>query len=1751
MKFAYFCISEIWNSLYKAEEFTYYLHLNMSKTARGVIMNNRLYINEKQIHSSKIIKGLALVLGFILMFPIMPFHSLKIDAAEVQSEQLYEWVEDLSLDLNADNANEEKDKILLRLNLEDTGTYLLEYYLEDDRKTSVEIYNNGVDVDIHYKVEEYDDNGTYSDLTDDIITNITQSLIDGTAYKEKDYTISGQEFIPISNREIDEGETVVAYQETLDYSISSSPTTYKSAIGFQLDNKYFIARWNYGLTVPTLDIMIQGYEAGTVFMTKLVETPGGDTAKKEILKELAGFEAIPIYLIDIDETTDNVGDSQEVESAIHPDFANITLGDRPGLEINFEHPRKLDENTWSYYDENDPTRTENIPDLSALEFEITLDGVGDAESLDIQLMLQNGGGTGDKVIESNSIEEMDTISYSYSYPDYRVLVTGILPRYNDSDPIANVKTVLDPLDSDNILGWNDLESSSIYAVEKGFSSKVVDPETAAYEFLPKGDSLRDYAYTYLEYYVYRANEEESYLRVKPYDTGELTIKEYEIYYSGTYNVNDPNPLQLWSTHYEESNDNDTYVNISIDVQPTSLEDYFQVKVDFDNQTLASQIMRYEAINAVGIPPAPPVIEAIDNLRVVPPNDDSNDPTRIEFDLTWDAIENSVGKRNLNAILENSDGDDKVYYEVLVNQTPLISLEDDLFEVFRVYEMYEDAGVYKMRLLGPDPLTNPDTDPFNNDSFRNDTTYTQGYNLGNQEIRADEINVYEDGTATPKYTTTRDPKNEGTYTYVANGTANFDIDGVNYLRMRVITEKDGVFAASEYSAPVSLTLNTTRRFVPIVEGLTYEAVFPSDPSFTGDLNELLSIELDWPKVDVSDYENYMLSPLDKSIDQLDYYVYLSEDKELIQDLEDATLTFIEEAVEAASTENAGRVVIDETNLDGLRDGSVIFFPVNNADYATDTNITIPIDGLDLNNTYYVRIVVRLTINDEDPDPSREGDPSAIIGITVPIIPDEPGTDEILPLAPEEVVIDFYDTTKIPTTIEWNIPGEITVKEDTYGFEVFSIESSELPEYIDANEIDPTGDITSIGDHMDLAELKTEAFRIYYEGTDVVLKKYNEENDSWIVQDASLIKKSDGAIWIVDADNSPNRVLYYYVRTINIKQGEPLTYSAWIAGTITSNPIKPPINLIVDYNSDYEMNVNTETIIRFDAPIENISDLDSKYFVEIWVKGEADNQYYQTNEFYSEVNKIVYSSKYVDKDEYEPVGYIRIYYKIYGLSAGKSYDIKVRIEDRTKDVELIDGEELGYPVSQFSKTVTTRTEFNQDDYDKEQKYNQYIDYYLEKSEGLTQNPYYQLETTETMSTAKYRANYADGLIRINKDKTFDMIAFDKTTNVYYIPSSLISTANDYNVTYVFEPKGQSIALHPFSIGKDITNEITETISDINEYGSNLEDYYVKLLISVGEYGSTINGQIPSSDMVNIQMSIIASKMDEEDMDIALEVELNRIIGDHKSELIEQLDTELESGINDVKLTRIVQNVLAGVQSDFYSQGQQIFDEQIIDKGNEVTKLNKNITIGISSDLPDSSNIVYGKTSGGWEVQRSTYYNQKYNIESKELGSFMSVTQTGSEILGEIYTSEQLSLVNKYGLADIFTNYELKTPETIIYNNQMVRTLARLLGANDLEDNISYLKKKGVSVPYFKDYNQLNNENANYLYVQIYALKNQLNLKAVVIRDYNQIEDIRLIDEDYRETLLKGVSLGIIQLEQGQIMPDETMELIEFFELIDNIE
>lgn len=1617
------------------------------------------------------------------------------------ADSIFRWNKNDSLDTTLKVVENKvgENQIFLEADMTKAGGYDLVYYLENSRRTTVHFDQQYDQLKISYKIEEMN-------ATTSAAVNVTQSEID-KSFLEMDYSATVPDWKYMSNKKVN------PISGALEYTVLKNASS-QSGVAFDINGKKVVIKWNF--LTNELFYLFEGYSPGTI----LPVTYSTSTAQQEIkiLKNLENFQVRPTHL---QSSTDGLSN---VETTPIPIPGEDMPGSKPGLEITFQQPMELDMDDWIYkYSDTD--------DFSTLTGIVGIKDIASNNYIDFNFNLNNGDGTAPQSIRELEGAANSGISYIYDQAKHQYKVN-----------IVQNKEILAPVPelSNKIIEWKALAPSRIYNVtidiqldQDPLNTKFKDYNFGT--FLP----ISKFAYTNMAFTINRANRTEANLELVPYSVGSQEEVEYTILYSKVIkSVLHPDD-DLWVRHYYSDQRADEKIFIPVPFNNDSSQDVYQILVDFAGTKMVSQVLNYRAKSDLNVPPTTPKIEAIDKVSIIPPKIDAGTvmqlPTKAEFDLVWSAPDN----RNTKELDEIFQGpEDRLYYEVLVNDLPS-DWGANQFEVIKVFEIFKEGGLYKIK--NHDGVAGPET------GATGSNNYLHGYNSLDQLFRMENISIYEsdendeNGSWTPIINTEiiTDPLDVNKKIYKVTETLTphgFEFPGINYVRIKAITQVNGKITESYMSLPMSLSLSMKKYDIPIAGGLAYL------PKLGATATDPIGITLDWHSIDIREYEEYMLEPLDKEVDQLFYGIYISQSNSAISGLRPKNPG----GDPLVTTDDYINWADSISPIADLRSNRVLYMDIpapSDADMNGVTILSEDILGLDKNTNYYIRIVTKVDVlngNDSHESPYRMSEPSSILSVTTPVIPDPPNEGDIKPLSIENFRVEPLDETQIGAKLSWTYPREVIFAQGQYAFEVISIEDRTLPDEVNST----TMMLEDLRVNPILAKDQLELWRIIVEDNGkAVLKKFNKITGQFENQDPSLLPPSeeDNGITMIDGTNTPNKVYYYYARTIKV-MGQPYVGSPWQKVSFTTAPVKGPKNLVISYDSSFSYNPKTESIIRFDAPIPPNSDLNNEYVMEIYIKGEEDEDYTNTK----------YPVVLLPREEVGTDGSTRLYYKVTGLKPGKAYSIKVRIEDRTKPMETIKDDVQVYPKSPFSERLIVRTEFDQAQYDKEIMYQQFLDYYDQKVKDLTQGPYFVLEKTDTKSVVKYRNLYAIGELQAQAGGSYNVFVEDVKTNIIYLPADFVEAVNNNKITLKVEMMNQNLSIRPFSLGANLTKAIKDQITEIQRYETAAKDYYVKITLESSIYSGTIESKAPASSLVNLKVEVVGSKLLDNFIEEQMVKELDTIIAWKRTSLRSELAAELDKVMDDKKMLKIAQNAVAVVKTNFNFSNNGVLIKNLLTTTKPVTALEKNAILSISPTNMATTLQAYKKVGTSWQVQPSSYQSGQYMLEVIEMTSYILLPlELSATALGGKYTLQELEVIGKYQLTDIFNSKELSSSTMNLQKYRMIPAFARLLGATSGSNDQMFLKNQGITIATTNMYSDLSKAEVLYFHTLVFAKKHSISLNNAKILDYNKIQDLDKISQVYRNTLLIGANLSVFELNNGMVLPDQKVTIKEFIAYLTKID
>ncbi len=1628
----------------------------------------------------------------MLMASVFYVQRIKVEAAD---EPLLTWERTRTMDISFNKGNSVRgsENLLFSFDVRENGLYELEYYLKNGEQTKVYLYKQLDKMEVYYTLNQNDGGdivNKFGNPGDDI--NMNQVDYSGIpTWVNIDKTI-------VSVPENISTTTASAISFDIEYTQSTNVTGFAFELGnVEIPNRRFIADWDRPNN--KMYIWMNGYVDGNIMPIKL--TKQGNDGSEEgdqlyILKNIEGYNIRPVDSRDIEENLVVYDGTNPEEQA----------GSHPGVEISFKHPKTWNSSDWTYeYSDIDVDMDffmEKLTDSSKLlEFEMGLNKTGEQE-----------------INVKRSLESADYIFDSTSNT-YKIFVAK-----EDIEITSG---------TDNTIVWENLESSTIYNAAMYVNLESLNDSDKRYQT----DAYTMNPYTFLEYKVIRTDDE-AYLDIKPYYVENAQNINYAVKYGR--NVNN---LNDWSTYYPTRIDEDM-IRIVVTANWETDDNFYQVVPEWKGAPLDSQILNYQAAEHEDsglIAPRLPELIAPRGEEVSVFDD------LITFDLKW------VGMRRDRWI------HDAIYYEVLIGERAAINLHDeDLgYDVFALYKITQEIDgnnnvKYVLeRVIGKDSGTGEDiTERVGSyDSFEK-ITGQDGVMLKNDQGWTKEIDTnYEYDS------------DLGTYMYsyeFSDSRIDLDLEQqqVYYLRMRAIGKAKDKEAhmRTDYSVPKSITLSETIRELPSVE------IVLNEPLVQG---EDVGTYLQWQEITkrnevLRNYIRLYLNPqretaIDNNTDQtaIRYKVLLSESREtLLNEANHGENLSDDEVIDLSSA----TATIDGVQRKQLQEGEVLVFDV-------PTN-SIGFLGLDENKVYYSRVIMTLVVQQEGLDVEEYySEPSEVISIITPTLPEQPDETELDPLAPKNFDVRFKgnDLVRLETEVTWNAPDGVDIEGDSLEFEIVAFEEEGFPNFESATEV-PLMDVyeNMLKDEENQSEniqqlenlIERGVVQGWYVTQDNGVYRYQKlsgyttngqpiyEGDQGICR---VNPDSGDLIILEDQENRPNQVYYYYIRSIS--RYNTLMKSTWRVDTITTGRIQTATNLTFVYD---EINdAYYETVIRFDIPLE------ATYSNEIHIREDKDPEYVIARAGVGQDNSGDYRYQLIRTEEM--MNAQRLYYRITGLKSGTYYSLKIRLIDDTLTDEVdLDGNPA-YPESAFSNTITTRTDFNQDDYEEDLKYQQYLDYYRDQAEKLKQKPYFQLETKRNSIVYKYRDAYGIGTIENNRNRSMELMVANREQTRYYLPAEFLKELNAQQVTLVYEQNGQKVSIRPTSIGQQWTSAIRKMQEEINQYNAKNRAYFIELTIDLKENLSKVASYDTTSPQIQVSINVIGSEVVEEELDIMFLYELDRMIASKEPKLIDALTDELEKGISDARLVSIVQTLIKEVEEAFWSDGQQVLEEAFTRTSYRVDGLDKPLlyTLTPTRSTASSNHKVFQNSNNRWNEMVSAYVGNRYQIQTPLFLPLILANSYMDPSVISAYEQKALDSLSRYNLLEVIQENHLKNSQTVLNNQQFIQVMARILGATKADDTQEYLKSQGIDVPRLSAYNDITNETAYYLYIQTYAKKNHINLSTVRIRNYQIIEDINQVNSLYRDTILRGVNGEFVVIEYGLLNPKQPVTIERLMKLLSHID
>ncbi|MEN6314104.1 MAG: S-layer homology domain-containing protein [Clostridiaceae bacterium] len=505
-----------------------------------------------------------------------------------------------------------------------------------------------------------------------------------------------------------------------------------------------------------------------------------------------------------------------------------------------------------------------------------------------------------------------------------------------------------------------------------------------------------------------------------------------------------------------------------------------------------------------------------------------------------------------------------------------------------------------------------------------------------------------------------------------------------------------------------------------------------------------------------------------------------------------------------------------------------------------------------------------------------------------------------------------------------------------------------------------------------------------------------------------------------------------------------------------------------------------------------------------------------------------------------------------------NIKYYIKVRTVKADPIEADLIAY--SKYIGPVSSRTEFNQDDYDNTDREEQEKATFLDRLADLEKGYYWRVAIGNSSASKILLKGdrVADAMTNTSSDSfVVDMtdISVNISTDEIYVPVSVLRTMNSLNRSLVIRTSGAELLLRPASL-----NANSEQIKEILDR-QEVKDLYAKMVIM---RSGTSSAALPAnctrvSDIHLLGIQVMGLSRADSDLKQLFHDRLY----DEESGLVSEklsmlLNTYVGSGPEAAKLIdQYTKNLIGMIENEL---------SVYIDNTLQSVKLSYTVRDVTSFDTPVSASLNFTGGSGVMQpyvIYDGTSFWQKITESTLQTASSISFSllKTGKYVIlssqGSIggipagYWAESYvtSLSSKYDLSDIFPeigsnfmpeNYATCREVVLLYE-KVTGKAAENAGLDIRQKNVR-LGLDGVISPNSL-LKSVNRQETAAVLLKLFAAKKGIGTANLIPGGRVYITDESSIEEEYYNPVLMIVDMNVMSLdESGNFYPGRQMTRAE---------
>ncbi len=509
----------------------------------------------------------------------------------------------------------------------------------------------------------------------------------------------------------------------------------------------------------------------------------------------------------------------------------------------------------------------------------------------------------------------------------------------------------------------------------------------------------------------------------------------------------------------------------------------------------------------------------------------------------------------------------------------------------------------------------------------------------------------------------------------------------------------------------------------------------------------------------------------------------------------------------------------------------------------------------------------------------------------------------------------------------------------------------------------------------------------------------------------------------------------------------------------------------------------------------------------------------------------------------------------LKSNTKYYIKVRMVK----VDAANGDFTAY--SKYDGPVNIRTEFNQDDYDNNDREEQEKAIFLDKLQELEKGYFWRVDMAGSQSVCILLKG--DRVFDAMKNSASDSFTIDMTslsvnieTDEIYVPASVIRAMNSMNMSLVIKTTGAEFVLRPSTLDASADGQFKEVTSR-----SEVKDLYVRLTISRPD---VTTAALPAS----LQKVSELNEIDVQAMGLSgTDKEVAQLIHDRLYDedtgLVSEMLNLLESAYvgsgtgSKTLIDQYTQSLIDKIQKDLSVYiGQTISAYRIANAVKDITSFDTPASVNVSFTGGSGVKVPYALYDGSTSWQKVTASTVQGSSSLRfnliKTGRFVVMTakgSTGAVPEGHWSAGYIQELSSKYDLSDVFqgmqTNFmpdnRVTCGEVVLLYEVVTGRASEDAGLNIRQKNTK-LGLENILNPNLLQKNIKREETAAVL-LNLFSVKKGVNASAVRPGGRTAIKDENSIDEAYFQPVVIMVDIKVMELDgNGNFGPNKAMTRAE---------